>query len=428
MANYKELMNVFYGEYSEDYCKRNGLFVAYNSEKQVIAKTKQIVAYAQDLIAVDLGFIFGSWETINEELEDENEANPAVINTLQNILNANEWADLKRLFVFQGMALGTTAMRVGRDAEGNVKMDVVDLTRSDLVPIYGDDEEIEGWKMTTKIKTQENDQIIYKDLVEIFTADEYRRELEGSPVMVVANQYDKPWLFVAVNSKRFDPRFESWQGTPEWDTVQELIDEINSIHSRISRIEDIYANPRFLVSGANEAQLKNRDNVWFAPTGGDIRILEYQGNVMGTMLQRIELLERTLKGKTPEYMFQDIGAQGSGYALRLRLQSLEKKIAQLKNAYFPVFEDLFSLLYEMETGIKKTFSYQTDYIVPKDTENLLKELATLYGMGIVSLRTIAEEMGYNYDQEVERLDNEYGAEARTRDDQEDDDVAEPVYP
>jgi len=45
------------------------------------------------------------------------------------------------------------------------------------------------------------------------------------------------------------------------------------------------------------------------------------------------MLENSLKQKAPELMLNDLG-NISGYALRLKMQKLEKKILKLRNTYF----------------------------------------------------------------------------------------------
>jgi hypothetical protein len=161
-----------------------------------------------------------------------------------------------------------------------------------------------------------------------------------------------------------------------------------------------------LVTGSDKASFSKDDNVWFIRDAqGSISILEYRGDVMTTMQNRVNFLLDVLKMKCPELMLNDLGPV-SGYALKLKMQRLIKKIGQLKETYFHAFEEILSLAYEMETGKKVDFTIVSDLTIPADTKTLITEMVTLNSMDIVSRRTIAEELGYNFDEEQKRLSEE----------------------
>lgn len=128
---------------------------------------------------------------------------------------------------------------------------------------------------------------------------------------------------------------------------------------------------------------------------------------MNTMQMRSDRLIDTLKNKCPELILNDLG-QVSGYSLRLKLQRLEKKINQLKDRYFRAIEQMFSLVYAMdsESSEQIEFSYVSEMAIPSDTQTLLTELMTLNSLGIVSRQTMAEELGYNYEDEQKKVEKE----------------------
>lgn len=378
-SKFSDLLASYLGEYDEAFCKQNSLFLSYDADGKLAHVTRPVVKLQEEIIGTDLNFILGEYQTISAEQETPE---------LDDILARSEWDKIKRLAIMQGLILGTTALKVGRDDEGKVKIGLVRLTQDYLYPKKEKGEIVE-WRLLSG------------GVEEIFTKDRYTRS--GNNPMNVPNQYKRFWIFVIQNRPSL---LGDWQGESEWETIEPLINEINSIQSRISRIEDIYANPKVLVTGSDKASFSKDDNVWFIRDAqGSISILEYRGDIMTTMQNRVNFLLDVLKMKCPELMINDLGPV-SGYALKLKMQRLIKKIGQLKETYFRAFEDVLSLAYEMETGKKVEFTIVSDLTIPADTQTLITEMVTLNSMDIVSRRTIAEELGYNFDEEQERLSEE----------------------
>lgn len=379
IGRFSDLLASYLGEYDEQFCKKNSLFLSYDADGRLAHTTRPVVKLQEEIIGTDLNFILGEYQTINSEQETPE---------LDEILQRSEWDKIKRLAIMQGLILGTTALKVGRDEEGKVKIGLVRLTQDYLYPKKEKGEIVE-WNLVSN------------GVQESFTKDRYTRS--GNNPMDVPNQYKRFWIFVIQNRPSL---LGDWQGESEWETIEPLINEINSIQSRISRIEDIYANPKVLVTGSDKASFSKDDNVWFIRDAqGSISILEYRGDIMTTMQNRVNFLLDVLKMKCPELMINDLGPV-SGYALKLKMQRLIKKIGQLKETYFRAFEDVLSLAYEMETGKKVEFTIVSDLTIPADTQTLITEMVTLNSMDIVSRRTIAEELGYNFDEEQERLSEE----------------------
>ena len=392
MRSFTELIDVFFGNYSEDYCRRKGLFLAYDSTGELVAQTRQIVNYNQELVKLDAGYILGGWEEI--VIADR----PELKDVLLDILRDNNWQQVRLKTIIQGLVLGTTAIKIGKDEDGKIRIGTVPLSGALITKL--DD----GWDIEW-VTYVNNKAIKYR---EIFTDKAYARFKDGKVETSIPNQYGVPLMFMVANRTSVNPDLEDWQGEAEWETILEQVDEINSIHSRISRIEDRYANPHIIVTGASSAELKKDANVWYNPNKeGHISILEYQGNVIDSMLRRIELLEVIVKNKMPELMLQDISATASGYALKLKLQTLKKKIDGLKDTYFRIFEKIFELIILMETGQHVDVSYKTEEAIPEDTDSILNEMITLNGIGVVSLRTIADSLGYDYDEERQMIADEY---------------------
>lgn len=393
----QNLMDSFVGNYTEDYCKNNGLFLAYDDKGILEHKTRQIVSYHEDIIETDLNFILGEYQELTSENKD--------VDKIESILNENKWrTKIQSLVILQGLILGATAWKVGRDEKGNIKIGIVSLLKNKIIPIY-DSDEIVAWKLKYNIQEGEGDKIKDKKVIEYFGKDAYKKWIDDDLIMDIPNKYDIPWLFWVQNKQTID---NSIYGKGEWENYRNTVDEINSSYSRISRIEDIYADPHYLVSGSTNIDIKKEHKVWANPNeNGDIKILEYQGNVMDSILSKIEHLEQSLRDKAPELMLNDLG-NISGYALRLKMQKLEKKIHKLRSTYFSSFKDFFKLIYKMQTNHNQDIEieYTSDLPIPVNEEELMKKLMTLHSLGGVSLQTLVNELGYNYKEEEKLIEKE----------------------
>jgi hypothetical protein len=315
---------------------------------------------------------------------------------LEEILYENEWNKLKDLIVFQGLVLGTTGVRIGRDSQGKIRIGFVNLLNHELERELDEDGDTFAWRLRHRVDG--------KMIEEYFGKDRYWRKVDDVLVFETSNDYNVPWLFIIANKPSLNHDF---LGIGEWENYRQTVDEINSSYSRMAAIEDIYASPRFLVIGAQSIQVKKEDRLWALPNeSGDIKILEYQGNVLDSILRKVEMLENSLKQKAPELMLNDLG-NISGYALRLKMQKLEKKILKLRNTYFRKFEEIFGLIYEMATGRDyDTIYYSSDLVIPANEEELMKKLTSLRAMGLISSKTLLTELGYDFDEEQELLREE----------------------
>jgi len=396
MKSFADMINVFYGTYTEAYCKNKGLFVAYKKDGETVkAITRMIENYHQELVKIDAGYILGGWQ----EFIIEND--PAGIKEmLLEILNTSEWEIEQLKIVLQGLILGTTALRVGKDEDGYPRICHLPISTSIISNLEN------GWDIEYYV--YENNH--YNSYHEISTSERYQRwKNEKLEMDVDTSRYEIPFITIFQNRPTIDPTYENWQGEPEWNIIAPQLDEINSSQSRLSMIEDRYANPKLIAKGimhdANE-EIRKDTNMLYISQEADISYLEYQGNIIAPVLARIAELKSSVKDKCPELILQDLTAVNSGYALKIRLQTLKKKINTLRSIYFPVFERYFSLLLKLQTGNDYKVTYHAEDAIPEDTETLLKEFLSLRGLDIISDRTIAESLGYDYDAEQKKVAEE----------------------
>lgn len=392
----KEQLDSFFGIYTEEYCKKNGLFLAYNSKGVLEYKTKAIIKPQQQVIQTDLDFVLGEWQKLIPKDNDENKEKEIT----DYLKRQNFFSLIMPIFILQGLVIGVTAIKVGIDDNGNPKIGFLSLYNHKLTPEYKFGV-IDKWILEYRRKNGET----YEEIKEVYSENFYIRYVNGTLDKKVLNKYKKFWIFpVKNNIDLMSP--DSFQGMSEWSEINAIVDTINSTQSRIDRIEDIYADPRFIIKGANSSELKREDKAWVVPNPeADIKILEYQGNAMSAMLTRIEKLEATLKSLAPELMLMEIGNL-SGESRRQMLQKLEKKFIRIRNTYFPIIEKIVNLVYEMQTGQEEFFSLETEAVIPTDKESILKEGSVLVGMGGLSMHTFMSMLGYEYEKEQKLIAQE----------------------
>lgn len=392
VKNYNELFDLFYGEYSPEYCSQKQLFIDYDSKGNIKHITKSLVDYAYEIITTDYNLIFG------DQFEIYVPENEPATNRLQELLSKNDFNKLARLFVIQGLILGDTALKLGRDQNGNVKIGLVTLLNGTLhyVMEYG---QVVAWQYEYAIKHQDST----LNVKEVYTKDRVQIYIDDKLVKDIPNRYGEFWLIHVANMPSLkDP---VW-GESELERIGDTIDEMNSTLSRISAIEDIYAKPRIIASGIRDASnLKQEHNVWSTPDNAELKILEYNGNVIPSMLKKYEMLENYLRNKCPELILNDLG-NISGYALKLKLSKLIKKIKNYRSVYFEGIKKLAKLALAMDGVVVDEVAIKVDPVIPADEVEDLNKWLMLMQSQLVSKQTVAEALGYDYNEEARKIEEE----------------------
>lgn len=383
----RDQLNSFFGIYTEKYCEDNGLFLAYNTKGNLEYKTRAILKPQQQVVQTDLDFTLGSWQKFTNEDEDK------ATEITKYLKDLGFFSEIMPIFILQGMIIGVSALKVGIDEKGDPRIGFISLYNHELKPIY-ESGVIVQWELKYSRKNGEDTQ----DIREVYSKDFYEKSVDGTVEKRVPNKYKKFWIFPVKNSVDIAASDE-FTGLSEWSEINTLVDTMNSIQSRLDRIEDIYADPHFIIKGATTSELKREQKAWLVPNPeAEIKILEFQGNAMNSMLARWEKLEKSLKTLAPELMLMELGTL-SGESRRQMLQKIEKKINRIRNTYFPVLKNVANLIYEMMNGTAIDFDFETEVVIPTDRETVLKEGLALTGAGVMSFHTFAAKMGYNYEEE-----------------------------
>ena len=390
--NYQELFDLYYGDYDKDYCQKNHLFIDYDSQGNLKHITKSVVDYAYEIIDTDFNLILGN------DFEIYVPENELATERLNEILSENNFDKLLRLFVIQGLILGDTALKLGRDDSGNIRIGIVNFIKGTVSyeMEYG---QVSKWIYEYSMQHQNTNLNVREE----YTKDRVQIYFDGKLVLNVPNRYGEFWLIHVANRPRLDDPV--W-GESELERIGDTIDEMNSTLSRISAIEDIYAKPRIIASGVKDAsKLKAEHNVWATPDNANLQILEYKGMIIPAMLQKYDKLENYLRNKCPELILNDLG-NISGYALKLKLTKLVKKVQNYRGAYFTGIKKMAKLALAMDGVVIDEVEIRTDPIIPADELEDLNKWLTLIQAQLVARQTAAEALGYNYAEELKKMEEE----------------------
>jgi hypothetical protein len=388
---YASYLKLFYDRYDESYAETNKLFIVRNKKKEVIQMVRSLVDYADEIVTTDYILITG----VNMHIES---VNKEVADLLNDYLQTTEFSNVWNLYVLQGLILGDSFLKFAIDDDGVPTLSVarLDNTVVKYVPSFNS---IGKWIIEYQAYNEAGEVVQVR---EEYTKDRVRIIIDDEVAKDVPNDLGDFWFIHTINKPSLRHKFF---GETELLVIYNTIDEINSTLSRMSAIEDIYANPKVIVSGLRDASsLKKEENIWALSDSADISILEYKGDILPSMLEKVRFLEEYLKSKNPELMLSSV-RESTGYALKLKLLKLVKKIETYRKNYFNGLKRALKLMLKYY-GIDDDFKIITDEIIPNDVLEDVQKFAQLRNMNIVSKRTVAERLGLNYDLEQKRLKEE----------------------
>jgi hypothetical protein len=123
------------------------------------------------------------------------------------------------------------------------------------------------------------------------------------------------------------------------------------------------------------------------------------------MLKKYEMLENYLRNKCPELILNDLG-NISGYALKLKLSKLIKKIKNYRSVYFEGITKLAKLALAMDGVVVDEVQVNVDPVIPADEVEDLNKWINLLSMNLVSRQTVAEALGIDFEAEQEKITKE----------------------
>ena len=127
-------------------------------------------------------------------------------------------------------------------------------------------------------------------------------------------------------------------GLHTWHNIQAQVDAVNELASYMWLIMQRYGEPTLIASGPTKPEkiVKQDGNVIFVGLQGDLRILEYAGNILPNIAAFAQTVTGYIQDAVPELALgriRDIGSNLSGYAVSMHLADMVAKIEELRGNY-----------------------------------------------------------------------------------------------
>lgn len=202
------------------------------------------------------------------------------------------------------------------------------------------------------------------------------------------------------------------QGLHTWHNVQSQVDAVNELGSYVSQILYRYADPTLIANGPNKPEklVKGDGNIFFVGMEGDLRMLEYSGNVLPNALQFIQDLKADIHNSLPELSLAKIQTIGqlSGYAVSLYLADLLAKIDEVRGNFANGIEWASALALKVANKSSLAVDEFDSEIVfesalPEDLVEKWNHYSTKIGLGVESRRGIMKAEGLTEEEIEEKL-------------------------
>lgn len=194
-------------------------------------------------------------------------------------------------------------------------------------------------------------------------------------------------------------------------------DGMNFIMSNMARIIRFHAHPRLWGRGFTSQTLDMAiDGITILPSANaELKALEMQSD-LGSSLTYYTRIKEALHemSRIPEIASGKLEGAGafSGVALAILYQPLLEKTETKRRLYGCMIKDICARLLEIGgQGAEHEICIHWPKLLPSDPKADAETLTTESALGVVSKRTTAEKLGYDYDTEIARMEEEAQAAA-----------------
>lgn len=248
-------------------------------------------------------------------------------------------------------------------------------------------------------KVRSWDRVWYKDRIETY--------IDGKLVEEYSGEYKYFTEVPVIQIKHID--IGEAYGLHTWHSIQAQMDAVNEIASYLWLILQRYGEPTLIATGPKKPEkIVRRDgNVIYVGIDGDLRILEYAGNVLPQIIEFSKIVTDYIQNSLPELSLNKIRDLGnlSGYAVSMHLADMIAKIEELRGNYADGIEYANALA--LKARLKSNApveEFQNDIIyqpiLPEDEMSKWAVNKQRLDLGIESRRSILREEGYT-EEEIE---------------------------
>ena len=236
---------------------------------------------------------------------------------------------------------------------------------------------------------------------------------DGRFRVIAENSWPFPWPPI-VDGQNLPQPNEYWGLSDLEIDVLDLSEAIDRVLSHINKIIRIHAHPKTVSKGLIKEQLKTlsmgSDDVLMLPSmDADLYTLEMQSDLKAS-LDTYRELKAALHEVTrvPEVATGKLDSVGqlSGLALSILYQPLIEKTDGKRRTYGYVIELLSERILELAGRKDLTVQIEWPQLLPSDPKEEASTLLLHQQLGVVSEETIARKLGYDWDAEHQRIEEE----------------------
>ncbi|HEX9925301.1 MAG TPA: hypothetical protein VGD99_21775 [Anaerolineae bacterium] len=271
-------------------------------------------------VDVDAGIVPGGWALPDGSTEQP--FNAAWQPAINRVLDWSDWDRDGVLYVHFGAQYGVSGLKISdlRDA-GRVIVRPVKPTCFLLIEAgdYDDTPQVGIYveiRLDAAGKEYEYAEVVTVEAVRTFK-DGLAQEFGGRQP-----EYKNELLFVPFVEIEHIKTGEMW-GESTYQKAIPLLDEVNQLASYLADIIGKNAEPQWAVVGAEPSDLvKSGDNIWFLPTGADVKAVLPSVDIPG-ILDFVREIRDQVHGALPEMAFDELRKKDQIATATLELQLLE---------------------------------------------------------------------------------------------------------
>jgi hypothetical protein len=201
--------------------------------------------------------------------------------------------------------------------------------------------------------------------------------------------------------------------------VLHVIENLWRVDSQINRQVRLHGFPKPVITGASKADvnLESRKVLFLPKPGQKIEMLEMSRELEAAFNDRKNLREALADlTQVPEIASGKVESVGqlSSLALKILYGPLLERTATKRFLYGDMIVRVCQALLEMGGFAGQPVSLSWPDPLPGDDEAQTNRLQTHQAMGVASRRTLAEKLGYDWETELVRMEEERAAEADRR--------------
>lgn len=381
-----------------------------------------ILELPREIVDIGVAFLFGDELEIAVADEDEDGAKSEWLEDALRHCSPGGAEMLWQRAAINGGATGHVHLKIQPDPEsGRLRVLVLDPASVTVTWDQNDVEDIDCYRITWTTLDDAGKPVVRRQRIEedpgcmSWTIHDEQHVVGGNWQSLAVTPW--PYPFAPVVAAQNLPMPNEYYGLSDLEpAVLDTCEAINRVLSHIAKLVRVHGFPKVWTKGVGDVssvQLGMETILQLPSTTSEIGYLENPGDISAS-LQLYDRLKRGLfeSVRIPEIAMGrlETTANLSGRALRIMYGPLIDKTEAKRRTYGTLIEDLCARLLVVGGQATDVESARVNIHWPElmvsDPLEEAQALAEHQALGVVSKQTIADKLGYDYDTEMERIQQE----------------------